>query len=344
MSIVIKILLAFFMFFGIEAVHGNQLYSNVGMRHLSASIQNKEVEMQMMVWYPTLEKVKKIKMRRIEMEVAEDAKVKVGNRSLIAISHGTGGSYLGHRDTACYLASKGYIVVAVTHPQNNYKDNSAARKRRNWVNRPQHISAAIDTVLNHNEFRDFINKDSIGIIGHSAGGYTALALIGGKPNTESINSHCSEHAEDAEFCGRPAIFSKIMGYFSSPNPSNNTIIENTQDHRIKAAVLMAPVGVLFNKELSLSEVNVPIRIYRAEKDKVLLYPFHAEAVRKKLSNKPEYIVVKNAGHYSFISPFPESIKDRVGEVAMDPNGFNRIDFHKKINEDIADFFLQFLLQ
>ncbi len=343
MSNVIKILLTFVMFFGVETAHDDQLYHNVGMRQLSASIPNNEIAMQMMVWYPTLEKVKKIKMRRIEMEVAEDAKVKVGNRSLIAISHGTGGSCLGHRDTACYLALKGYIVVAVTHPQDNYKDNSSAGKRRNWVNRPEHISVAIDTVLNHNEFRNFINKDSIGIIGHSAGGYTALALIGGKANTDSINSHCREHTEDTEFCGRPAIFSTIIGYFSSPNPSTNTIIENTRDHRIKAAVLMTPVGVLFNEELSLSEVHVPIRIYRAEKDKVLLYPFHAEAVRKKLSKNPEYIVVKNAGHYSFISPFPESLKDRVGEVAMDPKGFNRIDFHKKMNGEIAEFFFKSLL-
>ncbi len=342
MNNVINILLAFVIFSGVEIAYGEQLNHNVGMRQLSVSIPNSEAAMQMMVWYPTLKKAKTIKMRGIEMEVAEDAKVKVGSRSLIAISHGTGGSNLGHRDTACYLALKGYIVVAVTHPQNNYKNNSSARKRKNWVNRPEHISSAIDTLLNHNEFKKFINKDSIGIIGHSAGGYTALALIGGKGNSDSINSHCSEHSEDTEFCGRPAIFSAIIGFFSSPNPGTNSIIENSQDHRIKAAVVMAPVGVLFNEELSLSEVNVPVRLYRAEKDKVLLYPFHAESVRKKLSNNPEYIIVKNAGHYSFISPFPESLKDRVGEIAMDPKGFNRIKFHKKMNGEIEEFFFKSL--
>ena len=107
---------------------------------------------------------------------------------------------------------------------------------------------------------------------------------------------------------------------------------------------MAPVGVLFNDEHSLAKVDVPIRLYRAEKDKVLLYPFHAEAIRKKLSKKLEYVVVTNAGHYSFISPIPDSIKDKVGAVAIDPTGFNRSEFHKKMNEEIADFFSKSLKQ
>lgn len=334
----IAILLAFFMFFEMETVYSNQMNFNVGMRQLSSSAQNEEVVMKLMVWYPTLEAVNKVKMGWVEMEVAKDAKITVGNRGLIAISHGSGGSALGHRGTAIYLASKGYVVVAASHPQDNYEDNSAARTRRNWVNRPQHISAAIDTVLNNNEFKDFINKSRIGIIGHSAGGYTALALIGGKPNAENINVHCSEHTEDAVFCGSPTIFSKIINYFPSQNINDNSIIVNAQDHRIKAAVLMAPVGVLFNDELSLSKVNIPIRIYRAEKDKVLLYPYHAEAVQKKLSKNTEYVVVKNAGHYSFISPFPDILKTEIGEVAVDPEGFIRTDFHEKMNQEIYKFF------
>ena len=344
MGTVIRVLLVFLLFFEVEAIYGKQLYFNVGMRHLSTSIQNKEIEMQMIAWYPTFQKAKKITIGPFEMEVAIDAKPATGNHSLIIISHGTGGSYLGHRDTAIYLASKGYIVVAVLHPQDNYEDNSAARTNKNWVNRPRHISASIDAILNHDQFKDVINKDRIGIIGHSAGGYTALAVIGGKPNPENIRVHCSEHGEeDVEFCGVSGIFSRIIGYFSSQNAGANTIIENTHDHRIKAAVLMAPVGVLFNDELSLSEVNVPIRLYRAEKDEVLRYPYHAEAIRENLTKRPEYVVVKNAGHYSFISPFPDSIKDEVGEVAIDPKGFNRTDFHEKMNQEIAEFFSRSLL-
>ncbi|MCP4119068.1 MAG: prolyl oligopeptidase family serine peptidase [Desulfobacteraceae bacterium] len=308
------------------------------MRHLSASIANEKADMEIMVWYPATKKAEKVRMGRIEMEVAPDADVQTGLHGLIMISHGTGGSHLGHRDTAIYLASKGYIVVAVLHPHNNCKDNSAARKNRNWIDRPKHISAAMDAILNHDGFKTFIDKDRIGIIGHSAGGYTALAVIGGKPNPDNICAHCGKHGEDTVFCGRPAIFSNIMGWFSSQGAGGGTIMENTHDPRIKAAVLLAPVGVLFNDEHSLARVNVPVRIYRAEKDEVLRYPYHAEVISKKLPEEPEYVLVRNAGHYSFISPFPDSMKEDVGDAAMDPEGFNRGDFHEKMNREIAAFF------
>jgi predicted dienelactone hydrolase len=49
-------------------------------------------------------------------------------------------------------------------------------------------------------------------------------------------------------------------------------------------------------------------------------------------------VLQNANHYSFIAPFPESIKGRVGEAAQDPDGFDRAAMHAKLNPDILDFF------
>ena len=90
---------------------------------------------------------------------------------------------------------------------------------------------------------------------------------------------------------------------------------------------MAPVGVYFNDEQSLSNVKVPLRIYRAEKDDVLRSPYHAEFLKEQLSLQSEYIVVKNAGHYAFIAPIPDSMEHEVGEVAIDPKGFDRVHFH-----------------
>ena len=78
-------------------------------------------------------------------------------------------------------------------------------------------------------------------------------------------------------------------------------------------------------------------MYRGEKDDVLRYPYHAESINQKLNIKPEYIVVENAGHYSFLSPFPDGIKQRVGVVAKDPNGFDRVEFHLQMNQKIFRF-------
>ncbi len=67
------------------------------------------------------------------------------------------------------------------------------------------------------------------------------------------------------------MFSAIVSLFSDATPEGEQLIPDTRDPRIKAAVLLAPVGVLFRGGKSLAAVAVPVRICRAEKDMVLRY-------------------------------------------------------------------------
>jgi predicted dienelactone hydrolase len=310
-------------------IYGEQKQYNVGLQHISTFIQSEDVEMHIMVWYPTSEHTKITPIGPYEMKVAKNANVEPGNRSLIIISHGDGGSHLSHRDTAAYLAKMGYIVAAVLHPHNNFLDNSEEGTLKNLINRPREISKAIDLLLSQPGFKENVNVNRIAVIGHSAGAYTALALAGGIPNMANIREHCNKHHDGSIFCN---IFK-----MSSQQRLGEELIKNTRDPRIKAAILMAPVGVLFNDDQSLVKVNVPIRIYRAEKDDILRYPYHASFLQKKLLIESEYVVVKNAGHYSFITPIPDQMKNKVGKVANDPNGFDRVQFHTTMNQEIADF-------
>ncbi len=235
----------------------------------------------------------------------------------------------------------------------NYNDKSSLIYRdlaqaegtlQNWVDRPRHISTVIDTLLSHDEFKEALDTKRIAVIGHSAGAYTALALVGGIPNTATIRIHCTTQADDSLFCRNYGPLSKIRRYFSALTEQEDTLIENVSDARIRAAVLMAPVGVVFSDNQSLSNVRVPLRIYRAEHDDVLRYPYHAEFLKGRLARQPEYIVVKNAGHYSFISPIPENMKHEIEEVASDPTGFDRVQFHTTMNQEIAEFLSRSLSQ
>jgi predicted dienelactone hydrolase len=158
-----------------------------------------------------------------------------------------------------------------------------------------------------------------------------LTLLGGIPDLTNIASHCRKHPDDAEFCrsGNPTA--------PEQQAMTDTATTGLSDPRFKAGVLLAPVGVPFNSKHSLSSVKAPIRIYRAEKDNVLRYPYHAETVRKNLHNPPEFVEVKDAGHFSFIAQFPEMIRDSVGEVSTDPAGFDRNVFHQQMNREIVEF-------
>ena len=105
----------------------------------------------------------------------------------------------------------------------------------------------------------------------------------------------------------------------------------------KAVVLFAPDVSLFMSHGALRHVHVPVLMLVAEKDYMPL-----ETVEVVMNGIPErsqlsHRIVKNAGHYSFLSPFPESIKSRVGEAAKDPEGFDRKQFQQELNLEVLRF-------
>src|SRR5207247_7098083 len=92
---------------------------------------------------------------------------------------GAGGSPLNHRDLAMVLASHGYVVAAPMHPRGKGNDISGVGV---WVGRPRQVSRLIDAVLEDAELGTHIQRERIGVVGHSNGGDTALAVAGATPS------------------------------------------------------------------------------------------------------------------------------------------------------------------
>ena len=310
---------------------------SVGVSQFSVPYKPTDSEIPGVVWYPTDEKATETEWGPFRMRVARDSRIITGKHPLIVISHGSDGSHMAHRDTAIFLAARGYVVVALLHPRNNFLDDADGASRANWINRPHHVSVVLDWLLKQSAYASCIDSNRIGVIGHSAGGYTALALAGGIPDLGAIGRYCTAHS-DVAFCGPGGgIVSWLRGVFAD-NWHEGAQAEDLRDARVRAVTLLAPMGVIFDGAASLSAVTIPVMLFRAGKDDVLRYPYHAEAIREKLPSPPQYVVVPNAGHFSFIAPFPKDRKAAVGAPANDPEGFDRARFHDRMNAAIAGFF------
>lgn len=232
-----------------------------------------------------------------------DAPVAPGRHPLCVISHGGGGSHLLYRSIASHLAERGWVVVCPEHPFDNRNDRSRVNTDEAARDRPRHLAHTIDALLEHDALGTHVDASRIGMVGHSMGGFAALALAGGQPWS-----------------------------------MQRVPLDTVADARIGAAVLLAPAIEWFSTPGALDSVRIPLLTMVGEHDPVT----PAERVQHVLRALPPTVpstieVVPGAGHFAFITPFPAEMRRPDFPPSVDPPGFDREAFHERLPSRIAQF-------
>lgn len=280
------------------------------------------------IWYPSAAPASVQRLGLYQQTVAMGGTVAGSGLPLIVMSHGTGGSLEGHYDTALALAEAGFVVAAVTHTGDNYRDNSGFTRIEN---RPRHIKALVDYMLASWPHHDLIDPARIGMFGFSAGGFTALVAVGGVPEMSRVAANCAAYP-DEWVCRK----TKEIGGEAPATPAASAAF--VHDPRIAAAVIAAPaIGYVFSPE-GLAGIRAPIQLWRGDSDEILPHPRHAQHVYDSLMAKPEYHVVANAGHFAFLAPCTPMAESMAPDICRDPAGFDRAAFHREFNPAVVAFF------
>jgi predicted dienelactone hydrolase len=317
------------------------LASQAGWRQITVpgSTPN-EAPITVALYYPTQAPARAIAMGPSTVRVAIQGPPEAKFKGLIVISHGNRGSELGHSSLAEALAQDGYLVAALRHPGDNWQDGSLlqASPLRYFTERPQHVSRVIDALMQDTMWSERIAKDGIGprvgVIGHSAGGYTVLALAGGQPDMSRISAHCqANRSDDPIFCGMVQPAQPATSPMAAPMPPP---VPSLSDSRVRAVVALSPLGVVFSAE-SLAKIRIPTAIYVAEQDRYLVPRFHAQWITRSLPS-PEIHNVPNAWHFAFMDTPTMPIASPDGDVGADPTGFDRPAFLLKLQRELIAFF------
>lgn len=295
------------------------------------------------LYYPTADAARVIPMGPFPQTVAINGAPEQKFKGLIVISHGTASTEIGFATLAQALARSGYLVASVEHVGDTWQDQSMrATAGHYFAERPRQASRVIDTVLADPQWRAGVARDAdgrplVGALGHSAGGYTVLALAGGKPVLSRLRTHCETEAElDPVLC---KMTHDIAGAPAQAGTAADGQEEPVQaDPRVRAVMALAPLGVAFSAS-SLASITVPVAIYAGEKDTFVVPRFHAQWVMQNMRGGNATLqVVPNAGHYAFMNTPTMDLPSPDGSVARDPQGFDRAAFLDRLAQESVAFF------
>jgi predicted dienelactone hydrolase len=296
------------------------------------------------VFYPSASAKGITEIGSYQLQASRDSAADPGAKPLVVISHGHGGSDLGHHDLATYLASHGFVVATISHPKDNFRDSSGDGQPEVLSGRPIQISATITHLLQNPRWKPLIDPDRIGVAGFSNGGYTALRVVGAEPDFRTAVPHCKLHPDDLNIC-------VPLAKLAEAAVQNGRTVEQavdalqrglgqwgkTSDPRVKAAFVMAPFSSVFDAA-GLASVSRPVFLYYGQDDHVLLPRYNVLHIAPLIRTLSGVEMIPNAGHYVFLSPCSESLAEDQPELCQDPPGVNRVAVHRQINARALAFF------
>ncbi|MEM7579763.1 MAG: alpha/beta hydrolase [Cyanobacteria bacterium P01_A01_bin.80] len=240
---------------------------------------------------------------------------------LVVISHGIAGDRRSFAHVGQHLSEYGFAVAVLEHPDDSsgkfdrfFKGLGGLPDPKRFINRPQEITLLLDELEQRKqrnpELFGNINVSEVGLIGHSMGGYTALALSGADLNLSLLEQKCPENTSFNVSTLLQCRATELS------TPSSNTSI-SLQDKRVKAVLAINPVTSWLLGQEELSKVKIPAMII-AGKDDIVSPPI-PEQIRPFtwLSSPEKYLVVIKGGtHFSVLNG--ETLEDKTIPV---PPGF-----------------------
>ena len=222
---------------------------------------------------------------------------------LVVISPGLGADRKFFSYLARHLASHGLTVAALEHPDRTVSPNSLLPATE-FVNRPKDISFLLDEFSKLNQqtglLQGKLNTEKVSVIGHSLGGYTALALAGGELNLQQLRLACKnvnpliQSPADWLQCGATTLIDSKV---------------ELQDKRVKNAIALNPVvGQLFG-ENGLSKINIPVLVLASTDDAITPVLNHQLRPFTQLGAQKYLVTAIGATHLSVGNPNSQALTD-----------------------------------
>lgn len=206
------------------------------------------------------------------------------------------------------------------------------------------MSVVIDRILADRALSPRTNRTAIDVAGFALGGYTALALAGGRTSVETWRAFCRSGARDPhdafcdsprEFPGLAEAFAKVRGD-SLVKASLARESSSFRDVRIGAACAIAPVARMFT-EAGLHEIRLPVRIVVGDVDHTAPAATNGEYLAPRIPGA-QIRLVYGAGYYTFLADCEVADKTTFPRLCHELPDVDRDAMHRIVAADAIGFF------
>jgi predicted dienelactone hydrolase len=328
----------------------------VGIQAFKAAAPSSARNLVGYVWYPTRSKEPASTIEddavMVGFPAVRDAPVASGGLPLVVLSHGWQGNRTNQAWLAVKLAARGAVVAAVNHPGTTTRDWKSPETPKLWE-RARDVSRVIDGIMADPRFEGAIDRHRIAVIGHSMGGYTAMAVAGARLDMDLAAQDCRENPQLAVCAWYRGNGIHDIG----DNPARSAPYEqDLRDPRVAAVVALDPAFTGALTEGSLDSVNIPVLVVGAAGRNPSM-DVGLEA-RRLVSRLPpastKYVEIADASHFSFLGECrPEGYAilkahqpgDEILCLDGDPagggnRGRDRVGLHAAMLEEIDAFLVE----
>ena len=253
--------------------------------------------------------------RTFRLVLYKPQRFKPGKTPVIVISHGLASRPEDFADNAQHLASHGFFVALPQHPGSDSQQSQdlidgfsrVVFQINEFIDRPADISYVLDYLERQNRavYGGRLDLREVGVVGHSFGGYGALAVAGATIDFDHLEQEC-----DLTF---PRLNTSLLLQCRALDLPRKEY--NFRDERVTAVMAVNPVNSSIFGSEGLSKISLPVFMVAGTYDPATPAIYEQFRTFPRLSAQDKYLaLVEGQAHVNFSNLDP-GIQETVESIS-----------------------------